>query len=762
MGNRASWHTLVQILQNGGREETGGLNTVDFGDDVQRVLGKKKRMQLAKMEPYEKLSSAMRSMLTKKEYEEDIRLDEQEDRSNAGLLPAVVFSFSKAKCEEIAEYLSTIDLLAAAEKKKVAALVGQIVKRLNPLDASLPQLLRLKDMLMRGIGIHHGGLLPILKELVELLFAQGVTKVLFATETFAMGVNMPARCVVFNGFSKHDGKNFRELLPGEYIQMAGRAGRRGLDKVGTVLITSWAELPSETTLKRLLTGIPTKLTSQFRLTYNMIVNLLRTNDLSVEGMIKRSFSEFHTQRAIASQDIVKKTKQMEAAIKVLENDLSSNADAFVFPVDAIGGFVERLIACCDLHQSNVKFITDNNVYDIGTALCPGRVVFLMLKEFFSPAFGIVQSKPKEPRTTTATATTATTTSVSASSSPAITTVEVLILVPETMVKANAVSKNVKSDGNVSYMMCDVAITDIIMVDSEKVQMDKSSDSISKSLSLLLAKATDPKRFECLDLMKHFRIKDTTFAETHFSLQRQSKSLLEDCYFNSIDFYQLFPKVYKLQKLRKKHADIKSMLSNESLALFPDFQQKLNVLKILNYVEADETLTMKGRIACEMTTSNELIAAEIIFHNILEPLNPPEVAAILSCLVFQGKKGSNDTKLTTRMEVAREQIEEIFEALNTLQSDEGIFSDPDNRSPINFDLSAAVYQWSRGTSFKDVKLMTTVQEGDIVRTVTRLDQLCTDFRNAARICGDPSLYRKMEACSQCIKRDIMFAASLYLV
>jgi len=100
-----------------------------------------------------------------------------------------------------------------------------------------------------------------------------------------MGVNMPARSVVFNGFSKHDGKNFRELLPGEYIQMAGRAGRRGLDKVGTVIITSWTELPTEATLKRLLTGTPTKLSSQFRLTYNMIVNLLRTNDLSVEGSI---------------------------------------------------------------------------------------------------------------------------------------------------------------------------------------------------------------------------------------------------------------------------------------------------------------------------------------------------------------------------------------------------------------------------------------------------------------------------------------------
>jgi antiviral helicase SKI2 len=79
--------------------------------------------------------------------------------------------------------------------------------------------------------VHHGGLLPILKEMVEILFSKGIVKVLFATETFAMGVNMPARTVVFNGFRKHDGREFRDLLPGEYTQMAGRAGRRGLDKV---------------------------------------------------------------------------------------------------------------------------------------------------------------------------------------------------------------------------------------------------------------------------------------------------------------------------------------------------------------------------------------------------------------------------------------------------------------------------------------------------------------------------------------------------
>lgn len=118
----------------------------------------------------------------------------------------------------------------------------------------------MRDLLSRGIGVHHGGLLPIVKEVVEILFARGLVKILFATETFAMvrstifscsvlkmhfiqGVNMPARCVVFSGIRKHDGRSFREILPGEYTQMAGRAGRRGLDPTGTVIIVANDELP---------------------------------------------------------------------------------------------------------------------------------------------------------------------------------------------------------------------------------------------------------------------------------------------------------------------------------------------------------------------------------------------------------------------------------------------------------------------------------------------------------------------------------------
>ncbi|GIM01349.1 hypothetical protein Vretimale_6110 [Volvox reticuliferus] len=155
------------------------------------------------------------------------------------MLPVAVFCFSKKRCDSCADALSSLDLSTGSEKAAVHAFVERCLARLKEGDRQLPQILRLRDLMRRGIAVHHAGLLPIMKEVVEMLFCQGYIKVLFCTETFAMGVNAPTRTVVFHSLRKHDGKNFRYLLPGEYTQMAGRAGRRGLDAVGHVLLVCW-------------------------------------------------------------------------------------------------------------------------------------------------------------------------------------------------------------------------------------------------------------------------------------------------------------------------------------------------------------------------------------------------------------------------------------------------------------------------------------------------------------------------------------------
>lgn len=172
----------------------------------------------------------------------------------------------------------------------------------------------------------------------------------------------------------------------------------------------------------------------------------------------------------------------------------------------------------------------------------------------------------------------------------------------------------------------------------------------------------------------------------------------------------------LKKIQIK--SLKHYISNENLALFPDFQQRLSVLKTLGYVELDsDTVTMKGRVACEMNTCDELLAAEAIFNNILEPLNPPEAVAILSALICQDKS-RDSTQLTSRMEVAKEHLSNLLDGLKVVQESCGVVLNEDAKPSINFSLAAVVYEWARGMSFKEIMTLTDIQEGSIVRCITR--------------------------------------------
>ena len=133
----------------------------------------------------------------------------------------------------------------------------------------------IRSMVQKGIAYHHSGLVPILKEVVEILFGKGLVKVLFATETFAVGVNMPTKTVIFPKLSKYSNGDFRYLRTDEYLQMAGRAGRRGLDKTGTVVILPTDEIMSYTGFKSMALGKSPSIQSKFKLSYQFVLKILR-------------------------------------------------------------------------------------------------------------------------------------------------------------------------------------------------------------------------------------------------------------------------------------------------------------------------------------------------------------------------------------------------------------------------------------------------------------------------------------------------------
>ena len=208
-----------------------------------------------------------------------------------GLNPVIIFSFSKRECEKYALELNKQDYNDQTEKDLITQVYTNAIDSLSDDDKGLPQVEALLPLLKRGIGIHHGGLLPILKEIVEILFSEGLIKCLFATETFSIGINMPAKTVIFTNCRKWDGTENRWVTSGEYIQMSGRAGRRGKDDRG-IVIQMMDEKMEPAVCKGILYGDPDPLNSSYHISYNMLLNMMRVEDVDPEFLIKASFHQY--------------------------------------------------------------------------------------------------------------------------------------------------------------------------------------------------------------------------------------------------------------------------------------------------------------------------------------------------------------------------------------------------------------------------------------------------------------------------------------
>ena len=190
------------------------------------------------------------------------------------LLPAIFFILSRKKCELYADKVDTT-LLTSSDIASVKHIISFHLHRKN-LD-QVPQYHTIYNLLCRGVAFHHSGLLPVLKEIIEILFSKGFVKILFCTETFAVGLNMPTKTVLFSGFKKYD-EGWRILRNDEYIQMAGRAGRRGKDDKGVVIYLPDGDPLEPFEMKMMMKGSKPPITSRMEFHYDFILKtLLSTN-----------------------------------------------------------------------------------------------------------------------------------------------------------------------------------------------------------------------------------------------------------------------------------------------------------------------------------------------------------------------------------------------------------------------------------------------------------------------------------------------------
>ena len=210
------------------------------------------------------------------------------------MLPALCYVFSRKQLEKCAEEMTT-NLLEFDSKVPytVDRECEQIIRKLPNYEEylHLPEYVNTVKLLRKGVGIHHAGLMPILREMTELLFARGFIKILFCTETMSVGINLPVKTTIFTDIKKFNGEINRTLYSHEYTQAAGRAGRLGLDKVGHVIhLNNLFRDIDSITYKTMMNGKPQKLTSKFKISYNLLLNLLDIGDTNLVSFASRSMT----------------------------------------------------------------------------------------------------------------------------------------------------------------------------------------------------------------------------------------------------------------------------------------------------------------------------------------------------------------------------------------------------------------------------------------------------------------------------------------
>jgi len=242
------------------------------------------------------------------------------------MLPAIAFVFSRKHVELCAKEI-TVPLLE--DDSKVGYIVRreceQIIRKLPNYQEylTLPEYNQVVGLLEKGIGIHHSGMIPVLREIVELMISKKYIKLLFATESFAIGLDCPIKTAVFTSLTKYDGQFERYLMPHEYTQMAGRAGRRGLDTVGHVVhCNNLFKLPTLTDYRSILCGKPQQLISKFHINYSLILNLLKNGQTF-------DFHKF-AERSMIQGEIMNSIESQRTSISELKERVDKKKETLLF------------------------------------------------------------------------------------------------------------------------------------------------------------------------------------------------------------------------------------------------------------------------------------------------------------------------------------------------------------------------------------------------------------------------------------------------
>ncbi|KAL5703430.1 RNA helicase [Ranunculus cassubicifolius] len=668
--------------------------------------------------------------------------------------PVIIFSFSKRECEFLAMQMAKMDLNDENEKVNIETIFWSAMDILSDDDKKLPQVLNMLPLLKRGIGVHHSGLLPILKEVIEILFQEGLIKCLFATETFSIGLNMPAKTVVFTNVRKFDGDKFRWISSGEYIQMSGRAGRRGIDQRGICILMVDEKL-EPSTAKMMLKGSADCLNSAFHLSYNMLLNQMRCEDGNPENLLRNSFYQFQSDRAIPD---------LEKQAKALEEERDS---IVIEEEDSLNDYYHLLKDYQKL-KNKIRDIVFSPRYCLPW-LQPGRMVCIRCTSTDdTPSFsteeqvtwGVIINFEKLKGLSED--------DTSKKEDDSKYTVDVLT---RCIVTKDAVSRKsikiIPLKGNGEPAVVSVPITQMVNLSRIRIVMAKdllpfeARENTLKKVSEVISRHSK-EGIPLLDPEDDFKVQNNDYKkkarrvealESLFDKHEIAKSPLIE---------QKLKVLHNKKELKLKIKGIReTMRTSTALAFKDELKARKRVLRRIGYVTSDDVVKLKGKVACEITSAEELTLTELMFNGVLKDVNIEEMVSLLSCFVWQ-EKLQDAQKPRQELDELFLQLKDTARTVAKAQLESNVPIDVEKFvSSFRPDIMEAVYAWAKGSKFYEIMEITKVFEGSLIRAIRRLEEVLQQLILAAKSIGETELESKFEEAVSKIKRDIVFAASLYL-
>ena len=620
------------------------------------------------------------------------------------LLPAIYFIFSRAGCDQaLAQCRAAgVNLTSGEEKQRIAEFFDLRVAQLDPADLDALGYAELLESLQRGVASHHAGMLPLFKEAVEELFAQGLVKAVFATETLSLGINMPARTVVIEKLSKWDGERHELLTPGEYTQLTGRAGRRGIDTRGAAVVLHQPFIPFER-ITALASTRAYPLLSSFRPSYNMAVNLVANYErAAAERLLASSFAQFLIDRTVhgSEQTIARNTSYLAGYLRSAACDRGDIREYW----ELRRQIRARESALADADRRG----RDEEALALLRGLTPGTVLQLPGGRRRGLAAVLGQAGGRGGLT------------------------GVLVLTEDRRVRR----VSVRDLGDAP-----VPVGRIVLPRPFSPKSPRFKTRVAEALAELDVPAPPPRR----QRRRAAAAGDRELAELRARLREHP---VHSC----PDLREHERWMQRWDQLERETERLGQRVRRRTGSLVRTFDRVLAVLERLGYQEGF-VLTAKGETLRRVYSEADLLVVEAIHRGVWRDLEPAELAACVSSLVYETRGGSESPPgaeappPTARVRTALGRLAELQDEIHAHEEAEGL----ELTRPLDPGFVDLAYRWARGDSLEEVLASEEITPGDFVRVTKQLIDL---LQQVAQVAEDPALADTAQAAVTACQRGVV--------